>query len=93
VHFKKEHFPSNRKSKLTPRAGGPSKVLERINNNVYNFNLLREYKVTFNVADLSPYMEDDTLENLKGNSSQQWENEGDQVHKFPKSREAKKVLQ
>ena len=72
VHLRKERFPSKRKSELMPRADGPFEVLERTNNNAYNINLPREYGVstTFNVANLSPYLEDDTLENLSANSSQ-----------------------
>jgi len=31
------------------------------------------------VADLSPYLEDDTLENLRANFSQQGEDDGDQA--------------
>jgi len=60
VHLRKEHFPSKRKSKLMPRAEGPFEVLEGINNNAYKLNLPGDYGVsaTFNVADLSPYLED-----------------------------------
>jgi len=63
-----------------PRVDGPFEVLERINNNAYKINLPRAYGVstTFNVADLSPYLVDDTLENLRANSSQQRENDGDE---------------
>jgi len=80
VHLRKERFPSKRKSKLMPRANGPFEVLERINNNAYNINLPWEYGVstTFNVADLSLYLEDDTLENLSVNSYQ-GEDDGDQA--------------
>jgi len=81
VHLRKERFPSKCKSKLMPRADGPFEVLERINNNAYKINLPWEYGVsaTFNVVDLSPYLEDDTLENLRVNSSQQGEDDGDQA--------------
>ena len=64
-----------------PRVDGPFEVLERINNNAYKINLPRAYGVstTFNVADLSPYLVDDTLENLRANSSQRGEDDGDQA--------------
>jgi len=67
VHLRKERFPSKRKSKLMARADGPFEVLERINNNADKINLPGEYGVSasFNVADLSSYLEDDTLENLR----------------------------
>ena len=57
VHFRKERFPKQRKSKLDPRGDGPFQVLERINDNAYRIDLPGEYQVsaTFNVADLSPF--------------------------------------
>ena len=77
IHLRKERFPSKRKSKLMPRAEGPFEVLEKINDNAYKIDLPGEYGVssTFNVADLKPYLEDDHLENLRANSSQQGEND------------------
>jgi hypothetical protein len=50
-----------RKSKLMPRAAGPFKVLEKINDNAYKL----EFGVipTFNILDLKPYLgEEDELE-------------------------------
>jgi len=49
-----------------------------VNDNVYKFNFPRDYGVstTFNVADLSPYLEDDHLANLRANSPQQGEGDG-----------------
>jgi len=46
-----------------PRADGPFEVLERINDNAYKVDLPGEYglSTTFNVTDLSPYVEDDYL--------------------------------
>ena len=63
VHLRKERFPTKRKSKLMPRADGPFEILERANDNAYKVNFLDDYGVsaTFNVADLSPYLEDDHL--------------------------------
>jgi len=61
-----------------PRADGPFEVLERINDNAYKVDLPGDYGVstTFNVADLSPYLEDDYLEDLRANSLSQGENDG-----------------
>ena len=52
-----------------PKANGPFKVLERVNENAYKVNLLGDYGVsaTFNVVDLSPYLEDDHLVNSMAN--------------------------
>jgi len=78
IHLRKEQFPSKHKTKLMPRADGPFEILERVNDNVYKVNLYGEFSVsaTFNVADLSPYLEDDHLANLRSNSSQQREDDG-----------------
>ena len=64
VHFRKERFPNQRKSKLSPRGDGPFQVLERINDNAYKIDLKGEYNVsgTFNVADLSPFDVGDELD-------------------------------
>jgi len=61
-----------------PRADGPFEALERVNDNAYKVNLPSDYGVsaTFNVADLSPYLEDDHLSNLRANSRQQREDDG-----------------
>ena len=65
IHLRKDRFPDLRKSKLMPRADGPFKVLERINENAYKLDLPADCGVssTFNIADLKPYLgEDDELE-------------------------------
>jgi len=61
-----------------PRADGPLEVLERINDNAYKVDFPGDYGVfaTFNVADLSPYLADDNLEDLRANSLSQGENDG-----------------
>jgi len=61
-----------------PRADDPFKITECLNDNAYRVNLLGDYGVstTFNVADLSPYLDDNYLEDLKAISSSQGENDG-----------------
>ena len=56
-------------------------VIERVNDNPYKVNLAGDFGVStsFNVADWSPYLEDECLVNLRGNSFQQVEDNGDQV--------------
>ena len=59
LHLRKERFPSTRKSKLDQRGDGPFRVVKAINDNAYQLELPDKYGVhpTFNVADLSPYVE------------------------------------
>ena len=48
-----------------PRAAGPYKIIEKINDNAYKLELSPEFGVspTFNIADLKPYLgEEDELE-------------------------------
>ncbi|GJW46408.1 RNA-directed DNA polymerase [Tanacetum coccineum] len=61
IRLGKERFPAGRFGKLQPRADGPFRVLKRINDNAYKIELPGEYNVsvTFNVADLSPYVTDE----------------------------------
>ena len=64
LHLRKDRFPDLRKSKLMPRADGPFKVLQKINDNAYKLELPADFGVspTFNIADLKPYLgEDDEL--------------------------------
>ena len=58
VHLRKERFPELRKSKLMPRAAGPFKVLEKINDNAYKLELPPDFGVspTFNISDLRLYL-------------------------------------
>ena len=63
--MRKDRFPELRKSKLLPRADGPFKVLEKINDNAYKLELPADFGVspTFNIADLMPYLgEEDEFE-------------------------------
>jgi len=70
VHLRKERFPSKRKFMLMPCVDGPIEVLEKINDNAYKIELPRDYGVscTFSVSDPKLYFEDDKLENLRGKS-------------------------
>jgi len=70
--LRKERFPLKRESKLMPRVDCPFEVLEYINDKTYKVDLLRDYGVsaTLNVADLSPYLGDEYLIDLRANSSQ-----------------------
>ena len=38
VHFRKERFPNQRKSKLHARGDGPFQVIEHINDNAYRLD-------------------------------------------------------
>ena len=58
-----------------PRVDGPFEVLEVYGDSAYKINLPDEYgnvSATFNVGDLSPYVDD---ENLRANSFQEGEND------------------
>jgi hypothetical protein len=63
LHLRKERFPDLRKSKLMPRADGPFKILEKINDNAYKLELPPEFGVspTFNISDLKPYLEEEDV--------------------------------
>jgi hypothetical protein len=68
LHFRKDQFPTLRRSKLMSHVAGPFKVLTKINDNAYILDLPAEFGVStsFNVADLKPYMgEDDELPSRK----------------------------
>jgi hypothetical protein len=59
--LRKDRFPDLRKSKLMPRADGPFKIVEKINDNAYKLELPLEFGVspTFNISDLKPYLGDE----------------------------------
>ena len=57
LHLRKECFPSNHKSKLDQRGDGPFCVVRAINDNAYQLPDKYGVHPTFNVADLSPYVE------------------------------------
>ncbi|XP_054793748.1 uncharacterized protein LOC129299307, partial [Prosopis cineraria] len=56
-----EQFPKQPNAKLSPRADGPFKIVQKINNNAYKVELPGSYGVsaTFNVTDLSSYIDKD----------------------------------
>ena len=60
-----------------PRADGPFEIIVRLNDNDYKADLPGNYgvSITFNV-DLSPYLDDNYLEDLRANSSSQGESDG-----------------
>ena len=64
LHLRKDRFPELRKSKLIPRATGPYKIIEKINDNAYKLELPPEFRVspTFNILDLKPYLGEDEFE-------------------------------
>jgi hypothetical protein len=45
LHLRKDRFPDLRKSKLMPRADGPFKIIEKINDNAYKLELPPEFVV------------------------------------------------
>ncbi|GJX74609.1 RNA-directed DNA polymerase [Tanacetum coccineum] len=53
LHFRKERFPSKRRSKLSPRSDGPFKVIAKVNDNAYAIDLPgnSSASATINVAD------------------------------------------
>lgn len=54
IHRSKERFPASRFGEFNPHADGPSRVLKKINDNVYKNELVGHHNVspTFNVVDL-----------------------------------------
>ena len=63
LHLRKERFPTERQSKLSPRGDGPFKVLKKVGDNAYVLELPDEYGVSpvFNVSDLTLYEVGDDL--------------------------------
>jgi hypothetical protein len=79
LHLRKEWFPDLRKSKLMPRANGPFKVLEKINENAYKLGLPVDFGVspTFNIADLKPYLGEENKLELRMTQMQEGEDNVD----------------
>ncbi|XP_039787907.1 uncharacterized protein LOC120654436 [Panicum virgatum] len=68
-----------RKSKLMPRADGPFKILEKINDNAYKLELPPEFGVspTFNISDLKPYLREEDVLESRTTPIQEGENDED----------------
>jgi ribosomal protein L21E len=94
IHISKGRFPSKHKSKLMPRADGPFRIIEKVNDNAYKVDFLGDYNVstTFNVKDLTPYLDDDDDSDLRTNHFQPG---ADDVHNgnYNPSRKAKSNIQ
>jgi len=81
LHLRKERFPTRRNSKLMARRDGPFKVLAKVGANAYKLELPGDMAVsaTFNVGDLSPYIEDEIdFGNLRVNPLKGGEGDTDQ---------------
>jgi len=68
---KTEIFIQNGKENY--QADGPFEIIEWLNDNAYK---VYGISATFNVANLSPCLDDDYLKELRANSSSQGENDG-----------------
>ncbi|GJW49330.1 putative reverse transcriptase domain, zinc finger, CCHC-type, aspartic peptidase domain protein [Tanacetum coccineum] len=70
IHLRRAWFPQGRFGKLHPRADGPFRILQKINDNAYKVELPGHYGVsdTFNVADLSPYTPNADFDDDSGSS-------------------------
>nr|KYP34098.1 Retrovirus-related Pol polyprotein from transposon 17.6 [Cajanus cajan] len=92
LHLRKERFPNQRKSKLSPRGDGPFQVLQRINDNAYRLDLPSDYGVstTFNVSDLKPFVgasdDEEESSDSRTNPSQEGGNDGRAWAKGPTTR-------
>jgi hypothetical protein len=66
-------------SKLMPRADGPFKVLEEINENAYKLDLPTDFGVslTFNIADLKSYLGEEVELELRTTQMQEGEDDVD----------------
>ncbi|GKE01959.1 transposon ty3-I gag-pol polyprotein [Tanacetum coccineum] len=70
LHFRKERFPSKRRSKLSPRSDGAFRVIAKVNDNAYAIDLPgnSSASATINVVDLQPYYDpDEPLPSLRSN--------------------------
>jgi len=70
IHLRKDRFSAKRKGKLMPRSESLFEVIKHVNDNAYKIDLLGDHNIsaTFNVSNLSPYVDDpyqgDVSENL-----------------------------
>nr|GEV77182.1 hypothetical protein [Tanacetum cinerariifolium] len=79
IHLKKQRFPSKRKNKQMPKAEGPFKVLECFGDSAYKVELPGDVFVsnTFNAGDLTPYLEDYYLKDLRSSPNLEGEDDAD----------------
>jgi hypothetical protein len=77
LHLRKERFLELRKSKLMSRAGGPFKILAKINDNAYKLELPPEFGVSpsFNISNLRPYLGEEDEMPLRMTSMQEGEDD------------------
>jgi len=77
-----------------PRADGPFRIIEKVNDNAYKVDLPGDYNVsaTFNVKNLTPYLDDDDDSDLRTNHFQPG---ADDVHhrNYNSSRKVKSNMQ
>jgi len=75
-----ERFPKQLNAKLSPRADGPFKIVQKINDNAYKVELPGTYGVspTFNVVDLLPFLDDEPDINSRVSSVQPGEDDTEQ---------------
>ena len=96
IRLRKESFPTKRKSKLMPRVDGPFDNSEKLMI-MLKVDLPRDYGMltAFNIADLSPYLEDDYLVNLRSNFSKQGEDDGpsSQSNEHPQNSSSNRISQ
>jgi hypothetical protein len=85
IHLRKERFPNQPNAKLSPRADGPFKIVQKINDNAYKVELPGSYGVsaTFNVSDLSPYFDDEAEIDSRTSLFQPGENDTVALHNLP----------
>jgi hypothetical protein len=79
LHLRKERFSELRKSKLMSRAAGPFKILAKINDNEYKFELPPKFRVSlrFNISDLRPYFGEENEMSSRTTSLQEEEDDED----------------
>lgn len=77
IHLRKERFPNQPNAKLSPRADGPFKIVQKINDNANKVELPGSYSIfaAFNVANLLPYLDNETELNLRASSVQHGDND------------------
>ena len=99
LHLRKDRFPNQRKSKLSPRGDGPFQVLKKINNKAYQIDLPEENEVhtSFNVMDLTPFAgsEDEEAEtcDLRTNPLQEGGYDGRRPSSGPTTRSMARKIQ